>query len=184
MFFTGNGDKGKSGFGKKKFLKDNVLFYALGALDTLNSLLGWCVVEATQLRKKKERDVFTGALHEFQEMLFIAQAEIASIGFCVKNTKKVNNTHIKRLEEIIKDVDKKLPSITKFIIPGGCELATRLDIARASTRDAERAIISFNRSKKCSPELLAFLNRLSSVLFALARLSNHTLGVCEQHPVY
>ncbi|MFA6365241.1 MAG: cob(I)yrinic acid a,c-diamide adenosyltransferase [Candidatus Paceibacterota bacterium] len=183
-FFTGNGDKGKSGFGKKKFSKDDSLFYALGALDTLNSLLGWCAVEAIHAIRKKKTNSFIHTLHEFQEMLFIAQAEVAAIGFGIKSTKKITHTHIAYLEKSIKDVDIILPSLTQFIVPGGGELSTRLDIARASARDAERAIISFHRSRKCSPELLAFMNRFSSALFALARLSNHVAHIRERHPSY
>ena len=178
IFFTREGDSGKSGFGAKKIKKDDELFDALGALDAVNSLMGWC---ATSSKKTPQlhRDILA-----VQEMIFIAQAELAAIGFGMKSAQMIDAKTIKRLEAMILDIDAKLPPLKKFVLPGGSELAARLDIARVAARDAERALVRFNAKKKCSPDLLTFANRLSSVLFAFARFANFKLHVKEKNPSY
>ena len=185
VFFTRKGDSGKSGFGAKTIKKDDALFDALGMLDTANSFLGWCVVEAQQCAKKKRSIVvIQRELIVLQEMLFVAQAEVAAIGFGVKGAQTITAGTIERMESMILSIDTKLPAMKKFVLPGGSELASRLDIARAASRDAERALIRFNAKKKCSPELRMFANRLSSVLFAFARFANFELHVKEKNPLY
>ncbi len=185
VFFTRKGDSGKSGFGAKTIKKDDALFDALGALDSVNSFLGWCAVEAQQ-RAKKKRSIIVihRELSVLQEMLFIAQAEVAAIGFGMKGARTINAGTIEQMESMILGIDTKLPAMKKFVLPGGSELAARLDIARAVSRDAERALLRFNAKKKCSSELLMFANRLSSVLFAFARFANFELHVKEKNPSY
>ena len=179
LFFTREGDSGKSGFGAKKIKKDDALFDALGALDSVNSLVGWCAVAANKKVPKLHRDILA-----VQEMIFIAQAELAGIGFGVKSAQAIDATSIKRLETMILNIDAKLPPLKQFVLPGGSELAARLDIARAAARDAERAVVRFSAKKKCSSEFLMFVNRLSSALFAFARYANFELGVKEKNPSY
>ena len=179
LFFTRDGDSGKSGFGAKKIKKDDALFDALGALDSVNSLVGWCAVAANKKVPKLHRDLFA-----IQEIIFIAQAELAGIGFGMKSAQAIDATSIKRLETMILNIDAKLPPLKQFVLPGGSELAARLDIARAAARDAERAVIRFSAKKKCSSEFLMFVNRLSSALFAFARYANFELGVKEKNPSY
>lgn len=180
VFFTGKGDDGKSRIGKRLMCKDNPLIGVLGRLDGLNSWLGFARVEAN--RNKKTKWISTSIL-EVQEMLFIAQAEIAAIGFGLPVSQKITKKNIQVLEKIITSADQKIPKITKFIIPGGTELAARLDIARTEARGLERAAVA-NKKSKFSPDIFAFFNRLSSVFFALARLTNSELGKKEQHPSY
>ncbi len=179
LFFTRNGDSGKSGLGAKKIKKDDALFDALGALDSVNSLVGWCAVVADKKIPKLYRDLIA-----VQEMLFIAQAELAGVGFGINSAQTIDATSVKRLEAMILNVDAMLPPLKQFVLPGGSELAARLDIARAAARDAERAVVRFSTKKKCSSEFLMFVNRLSSVLFAFARYANFKLGVKERNPSY
>lgn len=179
LFFTRDGDSGKSGFGAKKIKKDDALFDALGALDSVNSLVGWCAVAANKKVPKLHRDLLA-----VQEMIFIAQAELAGIGFGMKSAQMIDMTSIKRLETMILNIDATLPPLKQFVLPGGSELAARLDIARTAVRDAERAVVRLSTKKKCPPELLIFMNRLSSVLFAFARFANFKLGMKEKNPSY
>jgi len=178
-FFTGKGDKGQSAFGKKKLPKDDILFDVLGSLDELNSWTGFC-------RTGAPRDI-TPLLREIQETLFMVQAEVAVIGFGYKAKsfrEKIGRKTIE-LEKFIGKIDKKLPIIKKFILPGGSELSARLDVARVIARRAERATVRFNNKKKrLPPELLQFLNRLSSAFFAIARYVNHAKKVKEENPKY
>lgn len=178
-FFTGQGDKGQSVFGKKKLPKDDLLFDVLGNLDELNSWTGLCRVAAS-------REINL-VLREIQETLFMVQADIAAIGFGYKTKgfKEKIGWKTAELERVIGRVDKKLPAIKKFILPGGSELSARLDVARVIARRAERSAVRFNNNKKkLPPELLQFLNRLSSVFFALARYANRKKGVKEENPRY
>jgi len=185
-FYTGKGDKGKSEIGKKKISKDDVLFDVLGSIDELNSWIGFCGVEAEKFSKKNRKkavNVFS-VLKDIQETLFIAQAEIASVGFGYPVKNKVSLQKTKSLEEVIKKIDKDFPKLENFIIPGGSELASRLDLARTVVRNTERHIVRLNKKKKLSNNLLQFFNRLSSVLFALARYVNYCLGIKEENPNY
>lgn len=177
-FFTSKGDKGTSVFGKKKLPKDDALFDVLGDLDELNSWLGFAEAGAD----KNIGEI----LKKVQESLFMVQADFAAIGFGFKTkgfSEKIGLKTIE-LEKIITDTDKKLPAIKKFILPGGSELAAKLDIARVIARRSERAAVGFSRKKKVPDELLRFLNRLSSLLFALARYANRIKGVKEKNPMY
>lgn len=182
VFFTGHGDKGKTGFGAKKLKKTDTLFAALGSIDRLNVTVGWCASEAKRgSRKTKEIE---GNLIAFQEMLFIMQAELAAYGFHVKGKYHVGEEMTKELEAVIRGADMRLPPLMKFVLPGGSELAARLELARVSARDAERSVLSLIEGKKANAEWARFLNRSSSFFFALARLSNAMLEEKERHPSY
>ncbi|MCX6788313.1 MAG: cob(I)yrinic acid a,c-diamide adenosyltransferase [Candidatus Jorgensenbacteria bacterium] len=185
QFFTGVGDTGESQLGQKRISKDNPLFDVLGAFDELNAFSGWCVVEAGKIKKDVPRiSEIEENVKELQEMMFIAQAEIASLEVDLGPLQKITLEKIERLNEIIKKVDSELPPITKFIIPGESELGVRLDMARVRARDAERVLVHLGHTKEIQPELLSFANRLSSVYFALARFANFLLGEQEKNPSY
>jgi cob(I)alamin adenosyltransferase len=177
-FFTGRGDGGESAFGKKKLPKDNALFDLLGDLDELNSWVGFARVEAD----KNIAEI----LKTVQQDLFIIQAEVAVTGFGyeARGFKKIDAKKTGEIEKIIEALDKKIPAIKKFILPGGSELSARLDVARVIARRTERMAVKFSKAKKLSPELLQFLNRLSSLFFALARYANRRKGVKEENPKY
>ncbi len=184
-FFTGAGDEGESQFGQKRIPKDEALFDALGAVDAVNALTGWCVVEARRASAEAPKmNSIVAYLRELQEMLFVAQAEIASIGLDMGSTQKIGTEKIERLEAIIAHADHEVHPVHKFIVPGESELESRLDITRVRARDAERALVRFGRARTLPSDLFRFSNRLSSVYFALARLANATLGLKEKNPSY
>ena len=178
IFYTGRGDGGESSFGGKKLPKSDALFELLGNLDELNSLIGVCRTAAT--------DDFNAVLKRVQKILFIAQAEVAAVGFDyeIKPVNKMTTAHTEFLEAEINQLDKKLPALKNFVLPGGTRLAAELDLARAVARRAERSAVKFNERQPLSPELLKFLNRLSSLLFALAREANRAEGRVEESPDY
>jgi cob(I)alamin adenosyltransferase len=177
VFYTGKGDNGSSEVGSKKLSKDDLLFHALGTLDELNSWLGVCAAGAKQ---KNVRD----ALKDAQQSLFIIQAEIAALGGGYKPKSIITAGKTKELEKTIDLINLQVPAVTKFIIPGGSELSARIDYGRALARRAERETTAFAKKKKANPELLKYLNRLSSLLFALARLVNYKLKIKEENPRY
>ncbi|MFZ2190012.1 MAG: cob(I)yrinic acid a,c-diamide adenosyltransferase [Candidatus Magasanikiibacteriota bacterium] len=187
-FFTGVGDGGVSNTGKKQYPKDDPIFMLLGSLDECTSWLGLARVTAKPDKKLKNTGEW---LLELQEMLFVAQAEVATIAFeygkyedTIRKFPHIKDLHIKKCESMIEHMDRELPALKNFILPGGCELSAQCDIARTIARKAERYAVITSRTLVYSPELLAFLNRLSSVLFALARYANFQKGITEENPTY
>ncbi len=177
IFYTGRGDEGESLFGKKELPKSDALFELLGNLDELNSLVGVCRANPSD---------FDAVLKRVQEVVFIAQAEVAATGFEyeIKPVNKMSAAYTAFLETEIKKLDEKLPALKNFVLPGGTRLAAELDLARAVARRAERSAVAFNEKKPLSPEILKFLNRLSSLIFALARFANKSAERNEESPNY
>lgn len=178
LFYTGKGDKGASKVGKVKMDKSCLEAEVLGTLDELNSLLG-LIKSQKDLPKNLKKH-----LENVQEKLFIIQAHIAALVFKGKQTARITTDHIKELEAIIEVLEKEIKPAKKFILSGEHELAAWLDYARAVSRKVEREVVRFKKTKKVSPETIAFLNRLSSFLFALARSETKKSGKKEKHPSY
>lgn len=176
MLYTGKGDGGTTtGFGcdQHRISKSSELPEALGALDEANAFIGF-----VKIRAAKESSVVR-ALHEAQECLFIAQAEIAGAD------KHIKAGAVADIEHTINEIEVELPPITGFSISGGTELSALLDVARTLARRAERRVVAVGETgTSVSPETRAYLNRLSSLLFALARLANHRASVADEHPCY
>lgn len=187
MFYTGKGDSGKSVINNKKISKDDLFFDFLGSLDELNSFLG---VIRTHL-KSKSRQIKIGDIKveniilEIQEKIFRMQAEVAMDKFKSqpKGFNRLNDGDILYMEELILTIDKKLPPLKNFIIPGENLFSAYLDYGRAVSRRTERIAVKFLK-KKNKKNMLIFLNRLSSLLFALARYVNFKLNVKEVFPAY
>lgn len=172
MLYTRQGDKGDTSlFGSSARLsKTDARIEALGAVDELNSLLGVCKTKA-----KKDIAVI---LEDIQQNLFIVQAELGGAD------KHLAQKNIVALEKIIDTIEKKLPPLRNFVLSGGTELAALLDYARAVARRTECCAVAAHQLKKISPCTLAYLNRLSSALFALARFVNMRARKREKRPHY
>ena len=180
--FTGKGDDGTTKtFGcDQRISKSSAVAEALGSLDETNSFLGLVKVEADILKFEFQEKTFAKIVHEIQENLFIVQAELAGAD------KSMSEEKVKNTEEIINAIEKELPPIKTFFISGGSRLTTLFDISRTFARRAERRVVgvSDENLQKISSQTLAYLNRLSSLLYALARLSNHLSGIREVSPEY
>ena len=175
--FTGKGDAGTTtafGCNQQRISKSSELPEALGALDELNAFLGF-----VKMRSVSESRI-ASAIRDVQETLFIIQAEVAGAD------KRVGERAVKNIEDIVNGIEKEIPKLKGFSIAGGTELSALLDVARTLARRAERRIIAVKEIKlrELSNETLAYMNRLSSLLFALARLANHLAGVAEVVPHY
>ena len=183
MLYTRKGDDGKTKtFGcDQRISKSSDIAEALGALDEINSYLGLCKVEADNIKlilpDKSEVSIL---IHNTQKNLFIIQAELAGSKMSITEDK------IKELEKIIDAIEKELPPIKSFFISGGTKLATNFDIARTIARRAERRVVSVTEEGKTEVSVFskAYLNRLSSLLYALARLANHNSQILEESPDY
>lgn len=173
--FTGKGDDGTTyKFGcDQRFSKSDSLAEALGTLDEVNSYLGVVKVNT-------DDRFFIDILDEIQQNLFIIQAQVAGAD------KKIDNDKVEKMSEKINNIEKELPPITTFFVSGGCELSSHLDFARTIARRAERRVVKVVDEKivKLDTQTLAYLNRLSSMVYALARLANHKSGVEEEKPTY
>jgi cob(I)alamin adenosyltransferase len=182
--FTGKGDNGttKTYGCDQRISKSSAIAEALGSMDEINSFLGFCKVRSKELGffiKEKELS-FADLIHSIQETLFIIQAELA--GF----PKTVEQEKVQQLSDIVNEIEKELPPIHSFFISGGTELAATFDFARTLARRAERRVVAVKEEGKVAvgDHTLAFMNRLSSVLYALARLTNHKSGITEEPPTY
>ncbi len=187
-FFTKKGDDGKSFINnKKKIPKDDLFFEFLGSLDELNSHLG--IIRSLFASQKKvfkiNKEDINKIIFEIQEKIFKAQVEIAMEKFGYKNEKfkNISLKDIEYMENLILEIDKVLPPLKNFVIPGGVIFSSYLDYARALSRRSERVGVKFLK-KKNKKIMLVFLNRLSSLFFALARYINYTLKVKESFPSY
>ncbi len=180
--FTGKGDKGTTKtFGcDQRISKSSAIAEALGALDEVNSFLGLVKVECDVLNTQFQDKKFSVIVHQVQENLFIIQAEVAGA------EKTIDVSKVKEAEEIINGIEKELPPIKTFFISGGTRLASLFDISRTMARRAERRVVGVydEQTRKIGDQTLAYLNRLSSLLYALARFSNHVGGIVEEAPDY
>lgn len=182
MLYTRKGDKGDTYFFgcKQRFMKSSELAEALGALDEINSFLGYCKIKADQLDSKYRvnNSHLADILARAQENLFIIQAALAGAD------KKIAKEKIDEAEKIIDAIEKELPEIKTFFVAGGTELASLLDYSRTIARRAERRVVAVSEKDKVALEILSYLNRLSSLLYALARYVNFKAGASEQPPSY
>lgn len=181
--FTGKGDAGTTKLfdtpAGKRVTKSSPVFECLGQLDELNTIVGWCKVACPD-----EFDVVGRSgkeiLHEVQDHLFTIQAEAAGA------LKSAPLKSVEAMSAIINGIEKELPPIVSFLVPGGTEFSTRLDIARAVSRRAERRLVTLHESgeRLISESSRSYANRLSSLFYALTRLVNHRAGVVEKPPHY
>lgn len=182
MLYTGKGDDGKT---KKfdcdqRFSKSSAIAEALGSLDELNSFLGLVKLKSATVGWKVSRKKLASIIGWCQEDLFIVQAEVAGA------RKKISKSRISEVEEIIDAVEKEIPPIRSFLVSGGTELSALLDYSRTLARTAERRVITVfdGGDAIISDSTLSFMNRLSSLLYALTRLVNHKSGINEVAPSY
>lgn len=180
MLYTRKGDKGDTGaFGcKQRFSKNSTLTEALGNLDEINSLLGICKIKEADFEFKINGQKVDEIIEQVQQNLFIIQAAIAGAD------KEITQEKISDLEKIIDNIEKELPPIKSFFLPGGTELSAYLDYARAIARRTERRVVALLETQTIDDEIIAYLNRLSSLFYALARFINLKSGIKEIPPSY
>ena len=181
--FTGKGDDGTTyAFGcDQRFSKSSSVADALGALDESNSYLGLVKLSA----KKEGYKVHSGVsienlISEIQQNMFIIQAEVAGAD------KTITEEKVTAMSNFVNEIEKELPPISSFFVSGGTDLSSLLDFSRTMARRSERRVVGVSEEGKVKvgEHTLAYLNRLSSLLYALARLANHLSGIKEESPHY
>jgi len=174
--YTRTGDTGLTSlFGGKRVSKDQLRVEAYGTVDELNSLIG--VIRSMKVRKRAD-----AILQAVQNDLFVLGADLAS----PKGKKgggshvpRIGQDHVFRLEKAIDEIEPELKALRKFILPGGTPVASHLHLARAVCRRAERCAVRLARSEPLNPHTIPYLNRLSDLLFVLARWENMKSHVKE-----
>ena len=164
--YTKIGDKGSTQLGDGKMVnKDSLRVDAYGSVDEANATIGLSILR-TNIKIKK--------------ILKIVQNDLFDLGadLCIpdkKNTQKLKITkdRVDYIEEKIDNFNKELSSLNSFILPGGSESSTYLHIARTVTRRAERKIVALSKKERINPITIIYLNRLSDLLFVLARYTNN-----------
>ncbi|CEG23543.1 Cob(I)yrinic acid a,c-diamide adenosyltransferase [Planococcus massiliensis] len=175
--YTKTGDKGTTSlvYGTR-VAKNDALVEAYGTCDEANSMIGLAIGHMSN-EFFQEKEQLESAFHEIQTTLFHVGAELATpAGKEVKW--KLKEEDITKLEGWIDQYDAEVPALKNFILPGGHPAGASLHVARTVVRRAERAAISIGDS--VSPNVLAYLNRLSDFLFVAARLINQRLGKIEK----
>ncbi len=157
--YTKTGDKGQTSlYGGKRIAKTHQRIAAIGTVDELNASLG--VVSALSSNKKIER-----FLEKIQSDLFHLGAYLANS----KSNLRLTNSDVDFLETTIDQLDERLPSLKNFILPAGDLAASFAHLSRSICRRAERELIKLAKHNKTDPIALEYLNRLSDLLFVIAR---------------
>jgi cob(I)alamin adenosyltransferase len=157
--YTRTGDKGTTGLGDgSRVEKDNLRVEAFGTVDELNSTVG--LVLAAQL---------PGSI---QSILNRVQHELFDLGgeLCMPGTVLIPDSYIDDLEADLDKLNKNLPPLKDFILPGGSESAARCHLARTVCRRAERRVVALARDEDVNEATIRYLNRLSDFLFVAARV--------------
>jgi cob(I)alamin adenosyltransferase len=163
--YTRGGDRGETSLGDgSRVPKLDCRIAAFGTVDELNSLLG--VALAADVR-----DDLRGVLERVQNELFDVGADI-SVPFGVADRLRVTQSQIDSLEADCDRFNADLPELKSFVLPGGSEAAARLHVARAVCRRAERDVLEAAEEVELNPLVPVYLNRLSDLLFILARAAN------------
>lgn len=175
--YTKTGDKGTTSlvYGQR-VRKDDLRVEAYGTCDEANSMIG-LALSHLKGENFQGKDSLETAYHKIQTILFHVGAELATPkGKEVKW--KLEKTEIDEMERLIDQWDKDLPPLTNFVLPGGHPSGAAFHIARTIVRRAERCSVSLE--EEVNPLVLAYLNRLSDLLFVTARFVNYQLGAVEQ----
>jgi cob(I)alamin adenosyltransferase len=160
--YTRGGDKGETSLGDmSRASKLDPLVRAYGVVDELNSVVGWAHVAAGDQR-----------LARIQNELFDLGADL-SVPFVEGDGKlRVDQASIDRLEADCDAANAPLQPLKSFVLPGGTEAGARLHVARAVCRRAEREVLAAGQERALNPLAAVYLNRLSDLLFILARAAN------------
>lgn len=175
--YTRTGDSGETGlFGGGRVPKDNVRVEAYGAVDELNAVVGVAIAELTD-------DVTAGRLKRVQSDLFTLGAHLATPraeSRAASHLPPLPDDRLAEMEQWIDECDEELPPLRVFILPGGGAAAAALHHARTVCRRAERRVVTLAREQEVPGSVVVYLNRLSDLLFAFARLITHRTGMPDE----
>jgi cob(I)alamin adenosyltransferase len=176
--YTRTGDGGETGlFGGGRVSKDEARVRAYGEVDELNAAIGFALA-------LEPRDFAVELLESVQRDLFsiggqLATPHPAKVAAAIEKA-ELSQSRVAALEAAIDEADRELEPLQAFVLPGGTAKAAALHQARTICRRAERRVVALARGEGIPPLILVYLNRLSDVLFTLARLENHRAGTGDR----
>jgi cob(I)alamin adenosyltransferase len=171
--YSGTGDKGETSlYGGTRVEKADPRVEAYGAVDELNSQVG---VARAHVKVKKVGQI----LKDIQRDLWVLGGDLAS-ELVTANVPRIGKGQLDRIESVTDELNSGLPQLRRFILPGGSVPGAELHVARAVCRRAERRIVALSKVESINPEILPYINRLSSLLFVLARTVNKLQRVPEE----
>lgn len=180
--YTKKGDDGSTGlFGAPgRILKTSNITEALGTLDELNSIIGVCRAKYDQSGVQILGHDASDILFDVQQHLFVIQAELAGAD------RHIDQDKVEWLGDVTDQIESQLEPINSFLLPGASELSSFVDLARTVARRAERCVVRVADESTATihAETLAYCNRLSSLLYAMVRLTNDWLDKDESAPTY
>ena len=166
--YTKFGDAGETAlYGGTRIPKDALQIEALGSVDELNAYIGYAktLIDDSDL---------TSLLIQIQNHLFSLGADLATPETHTKSADlRISSDFTTEMETFIDTLSDELPPLTNFILPGGCEAGSVIHVARAVCRRSERCVVRFSKETEVNPEIIRCLNRLSDLLFVLARVVNY-----------
>jgi cob(I)alamin adenosyltransferase len=188
--YTRSGDDGTTGlFGGGRVRKDHPRVQAYGTVDELNASIGLCIcalnTPSTDPNPPAASDDLGGLLGpmltQLQSRLFDLGADLATPldSQHAEKVVRMDARHITQAEQWIDMVDADNAPMTQFILPGGSELSARLHMARTIARRAERWLVTAQQVCVINSATIVYLNRISDLLFAMARRANRALGVAD-----
>lgn len=175
--YTRTGDDGQTGLiGGQRVSKDSLRIEAYGTLDELSAVLGLACAEGLDAQAIEW-------IQAAQRHLFEMGAELAnpSVGqpSPEEGSDASSETEIGEMETWIDRLERSLPPLRNFILPGGTAAAARLHVARTICRRAERRVVTLAENIAISPRHIRYLNRLSDLLFVMARAANQSAGIAD-----
>lgn len=172
--YTKTGDSGETGlFRGKRVPKHDLRVDAYGNVDELNAMIG---VLLPEIQDAALRTLLSG----IQQELFEIGADLATPPQAQKDTNmRIPSSKIEGLEKVIDHYEEHLPGLQNFILPGGSKGGALLHYARTVCRRAERSVTRLQAEQSINPEILRYLNRLSDLLFVMARAENQHAGASE-----
>jgi cob(I)alamin adenosyltransferase len=168
--YTKTGDKGDTGLiDGSRISKSDLRIIAYGEVDEANSHIGFII---SNIQRNSIFDDIKKILLDIQQDLFVLGAELANPKSLKDDKMLVKIEMISTIERSIDDFESELPPISYFILPGGTTESSLLHICRTVIRRAERSAVALSKEQKINQEILTYLNRLSDLLFVLARVTN------------
>lgn len=169
--YTRTGDRGETSlFGGQRVAKDSARIEAIGTVDELNAAIGLAIAHIAPEVGGERLQLIRQTLEAIQHQLFDLGAELAAPQKKVGSDACIGKSAVEYLERTIDGVTADLTPLKEFILPGGTAVAGQLHIARTIARRAERRVIALKGES--NPAHLRYLNRLSDLLFTLARAAN------------
>lgn len=163
--YTRTGDTGETGLGDgTRVSKDSQRVHALGEIDELNSAIGLLLAEQLPAHLR-------AALADIQHDLFDLGGEV-----CIPGHTGMGEQQVVRLETLLDELNRDLPPLKEFILPGGTRAASLAHLARTVCRRAERALVTLSRAEPVGTAPRKYLNRLSDLLFVVGRVLNRAGG--------